>query len=105
MSTNFKVTPWPGPQKPTQDAILAQFESEGLDAAWWSNAPLDVYPPHEHPYHKVLYVLFGSITFGMEDRQVTLHTGDRLDLPPGVVHDAHVGEAGVVCAEAQIFTH
>ncbi len=34
------------------------------------------------------------------DKQLTLKAGDRLDLPAGTVHDAHVGAQGVVCLEA-----
>jgi hypothetical protein len=33
-------------------------------------------------------------------KQLTLRAGDRLDLPAGTVHDAHVGAEGVVCLEA-----
>lgn len=105
MPSKLAIIHWPGTEQPTQEAILAQFAAEGLEPTWWSNGPLDVYPPHEHSYHKVLYVLFGSITFDVDGLQVTLRTGDRLDLPPGIVHDAKVGEAGVVCLEAQIFPH
>jgi quercetin dioxygenase-like cupin family protein len=95
------VPPWPGPGKPSEQAVLQKFTDEGLEPYWWSNAPLDVYPPHDHPYHKVLYVLFGSITFGVGGQTLTLGPGDRLDLPPGIVHTAEVGEAGVVCLEAR----
>lgn len=105
MPANFIVTPWPGQERPTQESVVDQLAAEGLDSTWWSNGPFDKYPPHEHPYHKVLYVLFGSITFGVDGRQVTLRPGDRLDLPAGIVHDAQVGEAGVVCVEAQVFPH
>jgi quercetin dioxygenase-like cupin family protein len=97
----MRLTPWPGPDRPSEQAVLSILAGEGLAARMWSNAPFDSYPPHEHDYHKVLYVLFGSITFGIGERNVTLKTGDRLDLPAGVVHDAQVGEAGVVCLEAQ----
>jgi quercetin dioxygenase-like cupin family protein len=50
----------------------------------------------------VIYVVRGSITFGLpqDGRAVTLRAGDRLDLPPGVVHDATVGPDGVLCLEA-----
>jgi mannose-6-phosphate isomerase-like protein (cupin superfamily) len=101
MLSHVRVTPWPEPTKPTLEAILGLFASEGLEPHLWANGPWDSYPPHEHDYHKVLYVLFGSITFGIEDHKITLKAGDRLDLPPGVVHDAQVGEAGVVCLKAQ----
>ena len=32
-------------------------------------------------------------------KQVTLNMGDRLEIPPGIVHDAHVGPQGVACLE------
>jgi quercetin dioxygenase-like cupin family protein len=61
-----------------------------------------VYSPHSHPYHKVIYVVRGTITFGLPDanQQLELGAGDRLDLPAGVTHDAIVGPEGVVCLEA-----
>jgi quercetin dioxygenase-like cupin family protein len=77
-------------------------DAEGLKPYAWSNAPGDVYAAHTHAYHKVIYVVQGSITFGLPRRgeQVTLRTGDRLDLPAGVAHDAVVGPQGVACLEA-----
>jgi quercetin dioxygenase-like cupin family protein len=67
----------------------------------WSNGPHDRYQAHSHSYHKVIYVVSGAITFGLPERgeAVSLNPGDRLDLPPGVVHDAVVGPNGVVCLE------
>lgn len=74
---------------------------EGLSPYAWSNGPHDVYSAHTHGYDKVIYVVSGSITFGLPelDRNVTLNPGDRLDLPKGTVHDAVVGLNGVVCLE------
>jgi quercetin dioxygenase-like cupin family protein len=94
-------TPWTSPELPAGSAILRLLTAEGLTATLWSNAPYDSYPVHSHHYHKVLYVLFGSITFGVAGEQITLNPGDRLDLPKGILHDARVGQAGVVCLEAQ----
>ena len=67
----------------------------------WSNGPNDRYQAHSHGYHKVIYVVSGSITFGLPESKesVTLAAGDRLDLPAGVRHDAVVGPNGVVCLE------
>ena len=75
---------------------------EGLNPYSWSNGPHDIYAAHSHSYNKVIYVVQGSITFGLPDleKQITMNAGDRLDLPAGVVHDAHVGAQGVVCLEA-----
>jgi quercetin dioxygenase-like cupin family protein len=74
---------------------------EGLSPYSWSNGPYDVYAAHSHTYDKVIYVLQGSITFGLPDlgQQVKMKVGDRLDLPAGTLHDAHVGAEGVICLE------
>ena len=100
--SELRVTPWPNAEPPTESAIRRMFDAERLRPYAWSNGPGDVYSAHHHAYHKVIYVVAGSITFGLPDegRQVTLNTGDRLDLPADVVHDAVVGPQGVVCLEA-----
>lgn len=61
-----------------------------------------MYAAHSHSYNKVIYVVQGSITFGLPElgEQLILKAGDRLDLPAGVVHEAVVGAQGVVCLEA-----
>ena len=98
----FKTHPWSSEENPTEDAIRNILKNEGLNPYSWSNSPGDVYSVHSHSYYKVLYVVQGSITFGFpEDKQrVTMHPGDRLELSPGVAHDAVVGSKGVVCLEA-----
>ena len=75
---------------------------EGLSPYSWSNGPQDVYSAHSHGYNKVIYVVEGSITFGLPQlhQHMTLQAGDRLDLPAGTLHDAVVGAQGVVCLEA-----
>lgn len=75
--------------------------NEGLSYYTWSNGPFDVYSAHSHGYDKVIYVIQGSITFGLPElgQSLTLNAGDRLDLPAGVVHNAHVGAEGVICLE------
>jgi uncharacterized protein YjlB len=96
------VTPWTDSAVPTQSALLQRMVNEGLNPYSWSNGPYDVYSAHSHSYNKVIYVVQGNITFGLPElgKQLTLKAGDRLDLPAGVVHDAHVGAQGVVCLEA-----
>jgi len=82
------------------DAI-AILEAEGCSAPrTWSNGPGDRYGRHDHPYHKVLFCLVGSIVFHLDDRDVNLRAGDRLDLPSGTTHAATVGPDGCLCVEA-----
>jgi quercetin dioxygenase-like cupin family protein len=68
----------------------------------WSNGPGDVYAPHSHGYHKVLFCLGGSITFTLTESRRTyeLQQGDRLDIEPNTPHEAVVGPGGVTCIEA-----
>lgn len=97
-----RVIPWSGEQAPSRVELQRTLEGEGLSYYRWSNAPGDVYSAHTHAYHKVIFVVRGSITFGLpgEGREVTLKMGDRLELPAGVTHDAVVGPEGVACLEA-----
>lgn len=83
-----KVTPWAHGREPDEAALQQCFAAEGLAA-------------HQHSYHKVIYVVSGSITFGRPQlgQEAALQAGDRLDLPPGVVHTAVVGRDGVACLE------
>ena len=103
MSTPL-VTPWADSVPPTESTLLNLCAEQGLRPYQWSNAPNDVYSAHKHSYDKVIYVVRGSITFGLpeEGREILLKAGDRLDLPANTVHDAVVGPQGVVCLEAHL---
>jgi quercetin dioxygenase-like cupin family protein len=83
-----------------QEAI-AVFEAEGCGPSRrWSNGPDDRYGRHDHQAHKVLFCLEGSIVFHLDDGEVELRPGDRLDLPARTRHAATVGPSGCVCIEA-----
>lgn len=96
------VIPWDSPHPPNEAVIRRFLAEENLNPFAWGNYPGDTYSAHTHRYAKVIYVLQGSITFGLpeEDHQVTLSAGDRLELPAGTQHSAEVGENGVSCLEA-----
>jgi len=96
------VTRWTEAEPPDEDGILRMMQTEGLRPYHWSNGPGDVYAAHKHDYNKVIYVVRGSITFGLPDtgEEIYLHAGDRVDLPQGVTHNARVGPLGVACLEA-----
>ena len=102
MTRTPQVTPWAGSAPPSQSTLWRLMTNEGLSPYSWSNGPHDVYSAHSHSYDKVIYVVQGSITFGLPElkQKLTLSAGDRLDLPAHTVHDAIVGPQGVVCLEA-----
>jgi len=97
-----QATPWSDSVPPTQSTLWQLMADEGLSPYAWSNGPHDIYSAHSHSYNKVIYVVQGSITFGLPDlgKEIALKAGDRLDLPAGTVHDAAVGAQGVICLEA-----
>ena len=98
----IEIRRWPDEQPTDEAAFRKILADEGLKPYSWSNSPGDVYSTHSHTFHKVIYVVKGSITFGLPDTgdRILLHAGDRLDLPAGVSHNAVVGNSGVVCLEA-----
>ncbi len=98
----YALVRWDHAESPTEAAITAEYERMGLPPYRWSNEPGDVYAAHAHAYTKVLYVVTGSIMFGFPTtgHEVELFPGDRLDLRPGVQHNAVVGPHGVTCLEA-----
>ena len=104
MSQDVHVTRWSGALPPTRAELFDLCAAEGLQPYQWANAPYDEYAEHVHTYHKVLYVVQGSITFWLPqgDTQITLNAGDRLDLPPHVPHSAVVGPEGVTCLEGHL---
>jgi quercetin dioxygenase-like cupin family protein len=99
-----ELRPWESAERPTEMELLDLIRSQGLTPSSWSNGPQDVYAAHSHTYNKVIYCVSGSITFGLPEtrQQLTLHPGDRLELPAGIVHEAVVGSEGVTCLEAHI---
>ena len=104
METNIiQIIKWSQEHQPTEAELYQLFEDEHLIPYRWSNGANDVYAAHKHSYHKVIYIVSGSITFGFPivGEPTTLCTGDRLELPANVQHNAVVGADGVVCLEAR----
>lgn len=97
---------WDEDDSPTESAIVARLRAQGLRGYPWSNGPGNVYAEHRHPYHKVIYVVRGSITFDLPatHQALELAAGDRIGLPAGTLHGATVGAEGMLCYEAHIAT-
>jgi mannose-6-phosphate isomerase-like protein (cupin superfamily) len=89
------------PGNATLADATAAFSAEGCSPPQtWGNDAGDTYGRHDHPYHKVLFCLAGSIVFHTDDGDIELRAGDRLDLEPGTAHAATVGPGGCRCVEA-----
>ena len=99
---NIEIIRWSDEELPDEALLRSILADEDLHPYDWSNGPGDVYGAHSHSYHKVIYVIRGSITFGLPDSsdKVTLNRGDRLELPAGITNNAVVGHEGVACLDA-----
>jgi quercetin dioxygenase-like cupin family protein len=101
----LKVTPWTDETPPTEEGLRELLAEQELHVYRWSDGPDSVFQGHTHGYHKILYVLEGSIKFDLPTRheKFNLTLGTRFDLPSGTRHSAVVGPDGVVCLEAHIY--
>ena len=101
MSEKTSVQRWTQSDVPTESDLKKLMAAEGVQLYRWTNGPGDTYAAHTHTYHKIIYVVDGSITFKLveEGEDLELNIGDRMDLPAGIVHAAVVGDLGVVCLE------
>ena len=81
MQTKPNVIHWSEEQPPEENNLRERLAQENLKAYTWGNRPNDIYAAHRHDYHKVIYVISGSITFDLSELQmkITLNAGDRLE--------------------------
>jgi quercetin dioxygenase-like cupin family protein len=98
----LRVQRWEKTAPPAENELRERYRQEGLQPYTWSNGPGDTYPAHSHVYHKVIYVVHGSISWILPEsgEEFTTSAGDRIDLPAGTLHAARVGPQGVTCLEA-----
>jgi uncharacterized protein YjlB len=98
----FAIQRWEKPTPPSESDLRQIYRQEGLSPYAWSNGSGDTYAPHVHSYHKVLFVVRGSITWVLPElgQEIETGAGDRIDLPGGTLHGALVGPHGVTCLEA-----
>jgi quercetin dioxygenase-like cupin family protein len=76
-------------------ALIAALEAEELFVTEWTDDAGASYEPHAHTHVEVRVVLEGSMTIVADGREHHLGTGDRIDLAPGQLHSAKIGDRGV----------
>jgi len=84
----------------TAAMAAAAFAAETLTPSTWSTNAGYRFAQHRHDRAKVLFCVEGAITFHLADGDLTLRSGDRLDLPAATTHAATAGDRGVTCMEA-----
>ena len=64
-SDNIEVIRWSEKTAPDEALLRSMMAAEDLHPYVWSNDPGDVYGAHDHSFHKVIFAIRGSITFGL----------------------------------------
>jgi quercetin dioxygenase-like cupin family protein len=102
--SNVRVIRWQGAKHPTMSQINRMMHKEGLRPYLWKPSPNQRQPISSHGYHKVLFVIDGSLEVILPDsnQRVKLGKGDRLDVPRGIRHGLIVGGRGAECLEASL---
>lgn len=104
IQTAARVTHWQGSEHPTFSNITRLMKKESLRPYMWENKPNYRYGIRSHGFDKVMFVLEGTLEITLPDtnRQLTLRSGDRIDVPAGIRYGAIVGIKGVKCIEAAV---
>ena len=85
---------WEGAERPTESVLRERLERERFDTLRWRDEAGADYRPHTHEHDESIWVIDGEIVFGAGGEEFRLGPGDRLMLPRGTVHAAHVGPGG-----------
>ncbi len=100
----YQLTRWQWGGEVREDDLRAEMRSQGLAPYAWRNGPNDHLSVHSRSYTRIIYVIRGSATFHFPDagEDVTLHPGDRLEIPARTRHALTAGPEGVYGLEAAI---
>ena len=81
--------------------VTRLMKKEGLRPYMWRNTPNQRYAVRSHGYHRILYVIEGTLEliFPDSNQRIILRSGD---IPAGTRHAAIVGSTGAQCVEASV---
>lgn len=78
----------------TEHEYELELRKEGFFTFLRSDPPNHSYPDHKHDQIYAHIVLKGEMWLTVEGKKHFLKTGDRFDVPKGVVHSAKIGPKG-----------
>jgi hypothetical protein len=64
----LKMTPWTEDTPPTEEELHEFLTGQELNVFRWVSPPHGVFDGHTHGYHKILYVVTGSVKFEFPTR-------------------------------------
>lgn len=102
--TSAEVVRWQGSQHPTMSSITRLMEKDGMRPYDWKATPNKQYPTTSNNFHRILYVVSGTLEVNLpdENHRYSLKVGDRLIVPAGIRYSLVVGPQGASCLEAAV---
>jgi len=85
---------WTDDVPPKAEDLRLNLTEDGYQVFHWRDEVGVSYGPHSHEHDESLWVVDGELIFNTGGRELRLGPGDRLMLPRGTVHTAHVGPHG-----------
>lgn len=91
---------WSKTYESAEEELERLLQSKNIAAERWTADLGEIFEPHQHPQHKQLWCVEGTVVFTIDGKDISLQAGDALDLPANTVHQAVAGMSGCVCYES-----
>jgi hypothetical protein len=66
-SVKHKLERGTGDSPPSEADLSCLLKKAGWSGYRWSNLPGDIYGAHRYPFHKIIYIVQGSISFTLPE--------------------------------------
>ena len=83
----MKLTRWNREETPSIPLLKKLLKEEGLESFSWTDSRGAYYYPHQHTESEIRWIVKGSMKVRVSTEIVQLKPGDRLDIPPGTLHE------------------
>jgi quercetin dioxygenase-like cupin family protein len=91
---------WSRDYESAEEELIQMLDRKKITAERWVGEPSESFDPHSHDFDKRLWCAEGSIVVTVDNKAITLQSGDALDLPAKTVHRALVGFSGCAMYES-----
>jgi quercetin dioxygenase-like cupin family protein len=99
---NLKKYRWSKHYESAEEELVKILDAKNIKAERWTAEEYEDFPTHEHDNDTRVWCVEGSITFLIDGKEISLQTGDVLDLPAKIKHTATAGFSGCACYESKL---
>ena len=91
---------WSRAYESAEEELIQLLARKKITADRWVAEGGQVFEPHSHALDKQLWCAEGSIVITVDNKRITLQSGDVLDLPAHMIHRAEAGFSGCALYES-----